>query len=196
MPSIYLVSGSSGAGKGTLCQLLLSRIKMNYSVSCTTREPRPEDIPGVTYNFITKEQFQRMVKQGLFAEWAEVYGDYYGTPKSGLLEPLQRGEDVLLEIEIYGARQIRNLPDPLIQEALCTIFIMPPSKEILHARLIKRSLKDGISKEKLERRLARFDEEIKERHNYHHTVLNDDIVAAFRDLFRIVTNNMASTFQV
>ena len=128
---LILISGPSGTGKGTVCDLLRQKHpEISYSISATTRQPRPGEQDGVNYYFYTKEKFREMIDQGQLLEWAEVYGNFYGTPKQKVLDRLDAGEDILLEIDTQGALNVMKvMPEGLF------IFLLPPSLEELAARL-------------------------------------------------------------
>ena len=128
---LILISGPSGTGKGTVCDLLRQKHpEISYSISATTRQPRPGEQDGVNYYFYTKEKFREMIDQGQLLEWAEVYGNFYGTPKQKVLDRLEAGEDILLEIDTQGALNVMKvMPEGLF------IFLLPPSLEELAARL-------------------------------------------------------------
>ncbi len=131
---LIVISGPSGTGKGTICRELLRRNKnINLSISATTRKPRNGEVDGINYFFITKEDFEDMIRKEEFLEYANVYGNYYGTPKKFVLDKLDEGKDVLLEIDIQGALSVKKLyPDGIF------IFILPPSMEELRHRIKKR----------------------------------------------------------
>lgn len=135
---LFLVSGPSGSGKTTLCRRLAGEGEAHYSISCTTRQPRPGEIHGRDYYFLSKEEFQRKVAHGDFLEHAEVHGNCYGTLKSEVLADLQAGRDVVMDIDVQGAAQVRACEDGEIRRALVDLFVMPPSEEALHARLTGR----------------------------------------------------------
>ena len=120
---LILISGPSGTGKGTVCDLLRQKHpEISYSISATTRQPRPGEQDGVNYYFYTKEKFREMIDQGQLLEWAEVYGNFYGTPKQKVLDRLEAGEDILLEIDTQGALNVMKvMPEGLF------IFLLPPS---------------------------------------------------------------------
>ena len=173
------MSGPSGVGKGTLKDALLQQgIDVKYSVSATTRPPRPGEVHGEHYFFLSKDVFCQMVEQGEFLEWAYVYDNYYGTPRSFVLDNLEKGQDVLLEIDIQGARQIREqFPHGVF------IFIAPPSTEELARRLQKRG-KD--SPEAIKRRLSSYAEEMAQMVSYDYVVVNDSLEAALEKLKAIM----------
>ena len=135
---LFVVSAPSGAGKTTLCTALRQKPDFVYSVSCTTRSPRTGEIEGEDYFFLSHQDFEERVLANDFLEHAEVHGNYYGTLKSPVLEHLQRGVDVLIDIDTRGAAAIRANTDPVIQLALADVFIMPPDIEELRRRLERR----------------------------------------------------------
>jgi guanylate kinase len=135
---LLVVSGPSGSGKTTLCRRLADSGEVRYSISCTTRSPRPGEVHGEDYHFLTHEEFERRIRAGDFLEHAEVHGNRYGSLKSEVLANLHHGIDVVMDIDIQGAGQVRNCEDPDIRLAFVDLFVMPPSGEELHARLAGR----------------------------------------------------------
>ena len=136
---LFVVSAPSGAGKTTLCNALRQTKDFVYSVSCTTRAPRPGELDGEDYYFLSREEFARRVEAGEFLEHASVHGHHYGTLRSTVLNHLNQGVDVLLDIDIQGAAAFRSCSDPQIIDALADVFIMPRSLEELRHRLLKRA---------------------------------------------------------
>jgi guanylate kinase len=132
---LFVVSGPSGSGKTTLCRRLAEEGLASYSISCTTRAPRPGERDGVDYFFRTREDFERGVEAGEFIEHAEVHGNLYGTLKAQVLDKIAQGRDVVLDIDVQGAAQVRGCADPLIRGALVDLFVMPAGEEELRARL-------------------------------------------------------------
>ena len=167
--SLVVISAPSGAGKGSIISKLLERDNKNrwLSVSTTSRQIRKNDIEGVTYNFVSKEEFEKKIEEGYFLEYTNYVGNYYGTPKERIDEKLKKGIDVILEIEIEGASNIKKL----IPEAIF-IFIMPPSMEELIKRLKSRGTD---SKEKILERFYTAYKEINEVTKYNYVVVNDDL---------------------
>ncbi len=164
---LIVLTGPSGVGKGTLLRSLLQRHPDLYlSISVTTRSPRPGEVNGQHYYFVSRSEFERMVAQGELLEWAEFAGNYYGTPRAQVEERVQRGEWVILEIELQGARQIRQT----FPEAL-RIFILPPSLPELEFRIRNRGqdTEDAIA-----RRLQRAQEEIDAANEFDIQIINDD----------------------
>ena len=135
---LLVVSGPSGSGKTTLCRRLADSGEVRYSISCTTRSPRPGEKDGCDYHFLSRDEFERRLAAGDFLEHAEVHGNIYGSLKSEVLSRLAAGEDVVLDIDVQGAQQVRTCPDPEIRRAFVDLFVMPPSEEELLSRLSGR----------------------------------------------------------
>ena len=176
---LILISGPSGTGKGTVCDLLRkNHPEISYSISATTRQPRPGEQDGVNYYFYDKEKFRQMIDAGELLEWAEVYGNYYGTPKQKVLDRLNAGEDILLEIDTQGALNVmKAMPEGLF------IFLLPPSLEELANRLKGRGTE---TEDSLQRRLGAAVDEIKIAHNYRYVVVNDKVEAAEKAIAGII----------
>lgn len=167
-PFPLVLSAPSGAGKTTIARLLLDRRNdVGYSVSCTTRSPRPGEVDGVDYHFLTREAFDAAVERGEFAEWAEVHGRMYGTLVREVKAVMDRGQHVMLDIDVQGARQV-------VQRFLdaVTIFVVPPSAEALVARLAGRNTE---TTEMLALRLQNAVRELEEAGRYQHVVVNDNL---------------------
>ncbi|MCR4746378.1 MAG: guanylate kinase [Lachnospiraceae bacterium] len=176
---LVVVSGFAGAGKGTLMKKLLSNYD-NYalSVSATSRQPRPGEEEGVSYFYKTKEEFEGMIEKGELLEHACYVGNYYGTPKKFVEEKLDAGKDVVLEIEIQGAMQIKKkFPEALL------LFVMPPSAEILKNRLVGRGTETA---EVIDKRMKRAAEESEGIENYDFIVINDDIEKCTESMHNII----------
>jgi guanylate kinase len=183
MPGVFVITGPSGVGKGTLIRLLRERVpELAMSVSATTRRPRPGETQGEHYHFISDEEFARHVADGDFVEWAEYSGRRYGTLRDELDRHTSGGRPVVLEIEVQGARQVREtLPDAV------QIFIRPPSDDALRERLIGRGTDDA---EQVERRLKVAEEELAAAGEFEHTVVNDRLHEAVDELERIVRGTL------
>ncbi len=177
--TLFIVSAPSGTGKTTLVERLVPLVPgLGLSRSYTSREARPGEADGVDYNFISRERFEAMIAQGAFLEWANVYGHYYGTGAAETDAALDRGEDVVLVIDVQGARQIRSHA-----RAIVDIFVLPPSAAVLERRLRGRS-KD--SEEQIRRRLDVARSEVGEYARYTYVIVNDDVEAAVDRLRAIV----------
>lgn len=135
---LLLVSGPSGSGKTTLCRQVAREGQAHYSISCTTRPPREGEVNGRDYSFLSREEFEADIAAGNFLEHAEVYGNLYGTLKSEVLQFLERGEDVVMDIDVQGAASVRECGDLLILRSLVDLFVMPASEEELRERLTNR----------------------------------------------------------
>ena len=178
--TLLVLSGSSGVGKGTIiAQVLEKRPELYLSVSCTTRAPRPGEVDGVNYYFISREAFQTRIERGEFLEYAEYVGNYYGTSMTVIREKLEKGVDVLLEIEVQGAAKVRErMPEAV------SVFIVPPSFEELAQRLRGRGTD---SEEKIQKRLETARREAKEIKNYDYIVVNDTVDHAAQEVLAILT---------
>ncbi len=176
---IVVITGPSGVGKGTVVQRLISDVpRVVKSVSVTTREKRAGEKDGVDYFFVDKAKFDELIKQDAFLEWAEFAGSFYGTPQTWVDEKVTQGYDVLLEIEVQGAMQVRKrCPSALL------IFLLPPSFEALEARLRGRATE---TPEKIALRLSKANDEMKQKHLFHHEVVNDNLEDAVSKLIGIV----------
>lgn len=179
-PLVFIVSGPSGSGKSTLVKKLRELPGMLFSVSCTTRPPRPTESNGEWYNFVSREEFQRMADAGEFLEHAQVFGKHwYGTPRKWLDQARTTGQDLVLEIDVQGAEQVKHkLPNAIL------VFILPPSREELEKRLRERS---EDSAEEVRRRLERAREEMLRYKDYDHVVVNDEAERAGREVQAIAT---------
>lgn len=173
-----VVSGPSGVGKGTICNKIIDKLGAEYSVSYTTREPRMGEIDGVNYNFISREEFLKKIDEGDFLEYNIYNGNYYGTGKSKILDKLDKGINVILEIDVNGGRNVKKIyPDALL------IYIAPPSMEELKRRLIDRGTEDM---NKINNRLKIAEDEMREIGNYDYVVINDDLERATNEVERII----------
>ena len=180
---IIVVSAPSGAGKTTLCRDLLKKVPfLSYSVSHTTRQPRKNEIKGKDYYFISTDDFEKKIKQDFWVEWAKVHTNYYGTSKKHLEKQTHEGVNVLLEIDIKGAKQIKKLFSDAI-----TIFIMAPSLDELEKRLRQRATDTG---EIINMRLENAKAEIKQKDFYDYIIVNDNLDMACERLCKIVKGSL------
>ena len=176
---LLVVSGPSGAGKGTICQILREQLPdLGYSISVTTRQPRVGEVDGKSYFFKTVPGVQEMIAKGELLEYAEVYGNYYGTPRKYVMDLLQSGHDVLLEIDIQGALQIKErFPEGVF------VFIVPPSLDELSARIYKRGTD---SEEVIKRRMASAASELTYAAKYDYIIVNDIATKAANKVLTIM----------
>lgn len=176
---MFIVSAPSGTGKTTLCKKIVNTVdKLRQSVSFTTRKPRKGEVNNQDYSFISEEEFRKMIARGAFIEWAEVHGNLYGTSTERLENLMNSGFDVILDIDIQGAEQIRES-----RRGEVFIFLLPPSMKILRHRLEKRK---SNSKEDIERRLQCAEDEIKQYEKYDYVILNDILKNSLRSLSAII----------
>ena len=184
MARVFVITGPSGVGKGTLIRGLLQRVpELGLSVSATTRQPRPGETQGVDYHFLTNEEFDRRAEAGDFVEYATYSGRRYGTLRSELEGRLTRGEPVVLEIEVQGARQVRETMPEALQ-----VFIAPPSRDALHTRLVGRGTD---TEEQIEQRMRTADGELGAQSEFAHVVVNDRLEQATGELEAIVRDALA-----
>jgi guanylate kinase len=178
-PPVLIVSGPSGSGKSTLVQKILELPGTMLAVSCTTRAPRVTEKQGKWYNFVSEPEFQQMVARGEFLEHAQVFGkNLYGTPKKWLEEARAQGKDLVLEIDVQGALQVKEkMPDAV------AIFVVPPSREDLERRIRERG---QDSEEDIRRRLERARQEMSNYRRYDFVIINDDLERAGREVQAIV----------
>lgn len=185
---LLVLSGPSGAGKGTVCHKVREELgNMKYSISATSRKPRTIERDGREYFFMSKEEFEKKIEEGSFLEWALVYDNYYGTPKEYVEEILEEGYDCILEIDPQGAMQIKEKKEDAV-----FVFIAPPSMEELKKRLTFR----GTEKpEEIAKRLGNAEKEFKNLPNYDYVVINDKIDEAVKEIEAIIIAEKLKTFR-
>ena len=177
--TLFVVSSPSGGGKGTLIRHVLEVVEnLRYSVSYTTRAPRPGEVDGREYFFVNREIFEEMAGAGEFLEWACVHGNLYGTAKNQVIEETAAGADIILEVDVQGAASVRQL----LMDSV-SIFILPPSFEVLRQRLIARGTD---SPEELELRLRNAPEELKQYSAFDYVIINDEVDRAMGQLAAII----------
>jgi guanylate kinase len=183
---MVILSSPSGAGKTTLVKLLSKNKDFNISVSHTTRKPRPNEIPDQDYYFINQEKFEKLIKNEEFLEYAKVFNHLYGTTRTPVIEKLEKGENVIFDIDWQGADQIRNKK---LNYKLITFFILPPSKEVLFERLSNRDMKDKLI---VDERMKEFSRDVLHWINYDYVIINDDLKECYSKINNLIeaeTNN-------
>lgn len=176
---LFIISGPSGAGKGTICNEILNMMPDVFvSVSMTTRNPRQGEVPDVSYHFVSKDQFEKIIKEDGFFEYANVHSNYYGTPKAPVMEQIEKGNDAILEIDVQGALQVKEV----YPEAV-TIFILPPSMEELKNRIVGRGTE---TEETIKLRLKNAIGEISCVDKYDYAVLNDQLEIAVEQVASVM----------
>lgn len=189
-PLLIVVSAPSGAGKSTLCNKLLAESEsLVYSISCTTRKPRGQEQDGVAYHFLTEEEFVARIENGDFLENAIVHGNRYGTLRSTVEQALKQGNSIIMDIDVAGAAQVRDIinalpEDNLIRDSFIDVFITVPSIEELEARLNKRG---EDAPEVIQKRLNNAKGEIDRANEYQYIVVNDDLERAYKELCGILS---------
>ena len=176
---LVVVSGPSGAGKGTICKDFLEKNKEAFlSISATTRKPRPGEVHGTHYYFLEEDNFKQMINEGGFIEWAQFCENYYGTPKKAVTEKLESGNDVILEIEVQGAMKVKEaFPEAVL------VFVLPPSMSVLRERLTGRGTE---TPEVIEKRLSTALWELTIAEKYDYILINDDVTSASKRLEGII----------
>ena len=177
---MIILSSPSGAGKTTLVNLLSKKNNFEISISHTTRKPRPNETSGKDYYFVSDQEFKRLVKNDEFLEYAKVFNNYYGTTRTPVIDNLNKGKNVLFDIDWQGADQIKNKN---LDFKLITFFILPPSKEILYERLSNRDMKDKLIAEE---RMKQFERDVLHWINYNYVVINDDLDTCYEKIQNLI----------
>lgn len=185
---LLVLSGPSGTGKGTVCQVVRQEVPLAFSISATTRKPREGEVHGREYFFLTEEEFLDLRDNDGLLEWAQVYDRYYGTPRAAVEETLASGQDCLLEIDTQGALQVREASEEAV-----LVFIAPPSLEELRRRLTGRGTE---SAEEVEKRLSWASDEIALAEKYDYVIVNEDVATAAAELKAILTAEKCRTKRV
>jgi len=184
---LVVLSGPSGVGKGTVRKALfeMEGHDLVYSISMTTRPPREGEVDGEDYYFVSEEEFERRIREELFIEYAEFVGNYYGTPKDKVEEQLKLGKEVVLEIEVQGALQVRQKAKDAV-----FVFIAPPNKEALYRRLLRRGTEDPQT---IQKRMEKAEREFPLAHKYDYIVVNDEVTNAADRILAIIRAEHAKT---
>ena len=177
---MVILSSPSGAGKTTLVKLLSEQDNFDISVSHTTRLPRPEETPDKDYYFVSDKEFKRLIKNEEFLEYAKVFNNYYGTTRTPVIDKLNKGKNVLFDIDWQGADQIKNKN---LDFKLITFFILPPSKKILFERLSNRDMKDKLI---VEERMKQFERDVLHWINYNYVVINDNLDTCYKKIHNLI----------
>tara|TARA_B100000674_G_scaffold316126_1_gene263029 strand:+ start:32 stop:664 length:633 start_codon:yes stop_codon:yes gene_type:complete len=177
---MIILSSPSGAGKTTLVNLLSKTDNFKVSISHTTRKPRPNEIPNKDYYFINEKEFQRLINNGEFLEYAKVFNNLYGTTRTPVINNLDNGKNVLFDIDWQGADQIKNKK---LDYKLLTFFILPPSKTVLFERLSNRDMKDKLI---VEERMKQFSRDVLHWINYDYVVINDDLKLCYNKILNLI----------
>ena len=177
---MVILSSPSGAGKTTLVNLLSKQNNFKVSISHTTRQPRLNETPNKDYYFVNNEEFKRLIKNQEFLEYAKVFNNFYGTTRTPVIEKLNRGENVVFDIDWQGADQIKNKN---LDYKLITFFILPPSKKILFERLSNRDMKDKLI---VEERMKQFERDVLHWINYDYVLINDDLNDCYKKIYNLI----------
>ena len=177
---MVILSSPSGAGKTTLVKLLSKNKNFQISVSHTTREPRLNEVPEQDYYFVNKEKFENLIKNEEFFEYAKVFNHFYGTTRTPVIEKLDKGENVIFDIDWQGADQIKNKK---LNYKLITFFILPPSKDVLFERLSNRDMKDKLIAEE---RMKEFDRDVLHWINYDYVIINDNLEDCYSKINNLI----------
>ncbi len=183
---VVILSSPSGAGKTTLVKKIAQENNFKISISYTTRKPRTNEQNGKDYFFISEEEFENLIKNKQFLEYAKVFENYYGSSKSQVFENLNKGENVIFDIDWQGSEQIKKQK---LNYKLITFFILPPTKSELFSRLKNRDMKD---KNIVEERMKQFNEDIEQWENYDFVVINDDLEKCYNEIIRFINKKKES----
>ena len=183
---MIILSSPSGAGKTTLVNMLSKLNDFEVSISHTTRSPRPNEIPDKDYYFVSEEKFKRLIKNEEFLEYAKVFNNYYGTTRTPVINSLNKGKNVLFDIDWQGADQIKNKK---LDYKLITFFILHPSKEVLYKRLTNRDMKDKII---VEERMKQFERDVLHWINYDYVVVNDDLQKCYSKIHNLINAEISN----
>jgi len=183
---MVILSSPSGAGKTTLVNLLSKKDNFKVSISHTTRLPRQNEKPEKDYYFVNDDEFKRLIKNQEFLEYAKVFNNYYGTTRTPVIEKLNKGQNVLFDIDWQGADQIKNKN---LDYKLITFFILPPSKKVLFERLSSRDMKDKLI---VDERMKQFDRDVLHWINYDYVVINDDLQKCYKKISNLISAEVSN----
>ena len=185
---MFILSSPSGAGKTTLVKKIAKNKNFSISISHTTRQPRPKETNGKDYYFVSKNNFKKLIKKGEFIEHAQVFDNYYGSSKNLIINKLRKGKNIIFDIDWQGTRQIRNKK---LDYKLLTIFILPPSRDELIKRLMKRENKNINT---VKKRMKEFKKDLQRWKEYDYVLINDDLKKCYKKLMVIINKNQKSKF--
>ena len=185
---MFILSSPSGAGKTTLVKKIAKNKNFSISISHTTRQPRPKETNGKDYYFVSKNNFKKLIKKGEFIEHAQVFDNYYGSSKNLVINKLRKGKNIIFDIDWQGTRQIRNKK---LDYKLLTIFILPPSRDELIKRLMKRENKNINT---VKKRMKEFKKDLQRWKEYDYVLINDDLKKCYKKLMVIINKNQKSKF--
>ena len=186
---MVILSSPSGAGKTTLVNLLSKNNNFEISISHTTRKPRSNEESGKDYYFVTDQEFKRLIKNEEFLEYAKVFNNFYGTTRTPVIDSLNKGKNVLFDIDWQGADQIKNKN---LDFKLITFFILPPSKEILYERLTNRDMKDKLIADE---RMKQFERDVLHWINYNYVVINDDLNSCYNKIQNLISAELNNGYK-
>jgi len=186
---MIILSSPSGAGKTTLVSLLSKLQNFEVSISHTTREPRPTEQPNKDYYFVSEDEFKRLIKNEEFLEYAKVFKNFYGTTRTPVIDKLNKGKNVLFDIDWQGADQIKNKK---LDYKLITFFILPPSKHVLFERLSNRDMKDKLI---VEERMKQFSHDVLHWINYDYVVINEDLEKCYSKIFSLIQAEITNGYK-
>ena len=181
---MVILSSPSGVGKTTLVKLLSQRNNFIISISHTTRKPRDKETPNVDYYFVDNNQFQKLIKNNEFLEYAKVFNNLYGTTKTPVIENLKRGKNIIFDIDWQGADQIKNKK---LDFKLITFFLLPPSKKVLFERLSNRDMKDKLI---VDERMKQFNKDVLHWINYDFVIINDDLENCYQKISNLIESTI------
>ena len=189
---LIIISSPSGAGKTTICKELLDKDKnIKISISDTTRVPRDDEVNGKDYNFVSEQEFKSKIKNGEYVEYANVFGNFYGSLHSNVIELSKKNYDIIFDIDWQGAQQLKKSG----YKNIISFFIIPPSRNVIYERLLARALISGDNKEAINRRMSFYDTEVSHQNEYSHIIVNDNLdqcVKEIHELILIKRSNLGS----